>query len=111
MVTATVPLSPAAVGSAWSEFFRPFAATSPMITHPLPEPEPLEIAGQVAPDAFPSGKPVSTSRRYIAFPAFGASRSRFGIRVSMSGKYPDPTITALIVRVASREPTAGSDQV
>ena len=48
LVTATAPLAPAAVGSAWIAFFRPLA-TSPILTHPEPDPEPLEMAGHVVP--------------------------------------------------------------
>src|SRR5262245_23963849 len=84
--TATDPLSPAAVGSACRAFFRPFAATSPMITQPVPDPKPLETVVHVVPELFPSGSPVFASRRYIALPAFGAVVPRLGIEASMSGK-------------------------
>src|SRR5215203_1104862 len=110
-VTATAPLSPAAVGSACSAFFRPSPDRSPMMTHPGPEPAPLEMTAHVVAASSPSSKPVSTSSKYIALPAFGAAGPRLGINVSTSGKYPDPTITAVASRTASNDPTAGSDQV
>src|SRR5262249_4194659 len=109
--TAKSPTLAAAVGSAWSAFFRPLPATSPIDTQPEPEPEPLEIAGHTPADSFPRSRPVSTSMRYSALPAFGAAAPRFGISVSMAGKYPEPTITAVVSRALSSAPTAGSDQV
>ncbi len=47
----------------------------------------------------------------MAAPALGADAPRFGIKVSISGKYPDPTMTEVVARLASSEPTAGSDHV
>src|SRR5215216_3413174 len=81
-----------------------------MDTQPFPLPDPLVIAVH-APAAFPNGTPVSGSSRYMAFPALGAEAPRPGSDASISGKYPDPTITALIERSLLSGPTAGSDQV
>src|SRR5215210_3671532 len=107
--TTVLPNTPAAVGSAWSAFFRPLL-TSPMDTQPLPLPDPLEIAVH-EPVGFPINAPVSGFNRYMALPAFGALAPRPGSDVSRSGKYPDPTITALVDRSLVSGPTAGSDQV
>src|SRR5262245_25162055 len=106
-----LPLSPAAVGSAWSAFLRPFAIRSPTLTQPVPLPLPPLTSGHELPLGFPIGVPVLTSRRYSALPAFGALGPRLGIEFSMSGKYPEPTITAVTVREVLSVPTAGSDQV
>src|SRR3954470_14888950 len=67
-VTAIEPLAPAAVGSAWIAFLRAFAATSPILTHPEPDPEPSAIVAHDVPPVLPFGTPVSTSSRYSAFP-------------------------------------------
>src|SRR3954466_12233942 len=109
--TATAPLSPAAVGSAWIAFFRPSPVRSPTSTHPSPDPDPLDTVVHDVPDSLPTNRPLSTSSRYIALPAFGAEGPRPGIKVSTSGKYPEPTITAVLSRTASSDPTAGSDHV
>src|SRR5690349_3123704 len=82
-----------------------------MTTHPVPVPDPLEIVVHEDPALLPSRIPVLASSRYIAFPAFGAVGPRFGIEASISGKYPDPTITAVTERSAFSAPIAGSDQV
>src|SRR5919112_544639 len=92
LVTATAPLSPAAVGSACKAFLRPSPERSPMTTHPAPDPEPLEMVAHAVAPSLPSSNPVSTSRRYIALPALRAAGPRLGIKDSTSGKYPDPTI-------------------
>src|SRR4029077_15565468 len=83
------------------------------ITHPLPDPDPLVMVGQLPPSSSPISRPLSTSRRYIAVPALLAGappRVRRG-DVSRSGKSPEPTITAVASRLASSVPTAGSDHV
>src|SRR4029453_9578347 len=103
LLTMKLPLSPAAVGSAWSAFLRPFEATSPTLTQPVPL--------QPDPEALPINTPVSALIRYMTLPALGPEGPRLGIDASTSGKYPEPTITALTDRSLFRGPTAGSDQV
>src|SRR5262245_13371969 len=99
LLTTKLPLSPAAVGSAWRAFLRLLGA-SPTPMHPVPP--------QDDPDGLPINSPVSALIRYMAFPALGAEGPRLGIDASTFGKYPDPTITALMDRLMSSGPTAGS---
>src|SRR5512140_1950892 len=74
LVMTGEPLMPAAVGSAWIAFLRPFA-TSPTARQPCP----VEgVVGQVL-TSLPMSAPVATLSRYSAFPALtGEAPPRFG---------------------------------